>query len=172
MDSTIDLSPYTEDGVRNHVLSLEMRVPIIDTSHPRWNYITAIAVRTYPARPDMEPTDDEIRMVGSFHEEYLSHWYGPPHTGWRARDLDTRPFDIDGGANGVTFVKYFHGGWGYRRRTWTQGATFSPPWNHEPASLLQVMDRIHRHWGEDACELSPRWTQWKAAHPEVFGGAL
>lgn len=169
-EQTVDLSPYAEDGVREHRLSLEMRVPIINTHNPRWNYITAIAVRPYPAKPDLDPTDDEIRVVGSFHEQYCSYWYGPPHTGYRGRAMDKRPFDIDGGANGVVFVKYFHGGWGYRRRSWTRGPSFVPSWPAEPMPLAQVMDRVHREPGaEEDTAISERWAKWKADHPDIFG---
>lgn len=160
----VDLSKYAEDGARDHPLSLEMRVPIINTPHSRWFYVTAIVVGGWPWREGPEPTDDEIRMIGSFHEEYCSHWYGPPHTGWRARDLDKRPFDIDGGAVGRYLRKYEHGGWGYRLHTWQYGPIFAPSWDADPSPLVAVLDRAH----SIGDEVSARWLKWKADHPEVF----
>lgn len=166
MPETVDLTPYAEDGVQNRPLSLEMRVPIITTPYPRWSYITAIVVAGWPWHESPEPSDDEIRMIGSFHEEYCSYWYGPPHTGWRGRDMDKRLFDIDGGAVGVLFTKYPNGGWGYRLRTWQYGPTFVPRLDEDSMPLVAVMDRKHSIGGV----VGDRWQQWKANHPEVFGG--
>lgn len=147
-------------------LSLELRVPVIVSPHPRWFYVTAVVVGRWPYHEGPVPTDDELRMVGSFHEEYCSYWYGEPGTGWRARDLDLRPFDVDGSAVGRYLTKYANGGWGFRRHTWTYGPTFAPTHTEEPASLMAVMDHIHT-----VCdEVSPRWVQWKVDHPDVFGG--
>lgn len=165
MEQTVDLSPYAEDGVREHPLSLEMRVPIIRTPHPRWRYITAVVAGKWPWHESPDISDAELRMVGSFHEEYCSYWYGPPHTGYRGRELDKRPFDIDGGAVGRFVTKYPNGGWGYRISTWEYGPLFSPT-QAEPTSLLAVLDRVHSHGA--ATDVSPRWTKWKADHPDVF----
>lgn len=166
MEQTVDLSPYIEDGVRNYPLSLETRVPIVNRHRTRWYYVTAIVVGGWPYRDGAEPTDDEIRMVGSFHEEYCSYWYGPPHTGYRGRVLDTRPFDIDGGAVGRLLTKYEHGGWGYRLHTWEYGPVFAPNWDAAPMALEQVLDRVH----SIGDEVSKRWLKWKADHADVFGG--
>lgn len=167
MAQIADLSLYAEDGVRNHPVSLDVRVPLINTPHPRWSYVTAIVVRAWPWQEGPEPANDEIRMVGSFHEEYCSYWYGPPHTGYRGRELDKRPFDIDGGAVGRFLTKYQHGGWGYRRRTWQYGPLFVPSFDDEPTPLVSVMDRIHTLIDV----VSERWVTWKADHPNIFGGA-
>jgi hypothetical protein len=35
-------------------------------------------------------------------------------------------------------------------------------------SLVALMDRIHTIGGKPL----PRWMEWKAAHPEVFGTAV
>jgi hypothetical protein len=148
-------------------LSLDIRVPVITSPYPRWNYVTAVVVGRWPFHEGPEPSDEELRVVESFHEEYCSHWYGPPHTGWRARDMDLRPFDVDGGAVGRFLTKYANGGWGYRLRTWNRGPTFVPTFRDEPASLVAVMDRIHSI-GDKPMD---RWVQWKADHPDIFGGA-
>lgn len=164
----ITVDTYAEDLVQPvSPLSLEIRVPLITSPHPRWFYVTAVVVGQWPYPEGPVPTDDELRMVGSFHEEYCSYWYGPPHTGWRARDLDNRPFDIDGAAVGRYLTKYANGGWGFRRHTWQYGPTFVPTWQGEPSTLVEVMDRCH----SVGDEVGKRWLQWKADHPEIFGGA-
>jgi hypothetical protein len=152
MEQTVDLSPYASDGVLDHPLSLEIRVPLINTPYPRWRYITAVMVGQWPWPNGPVPTDAELRIVGSFHEEYCSYWYGPPHTGWRGRDMDQRPFDIDGGAVGRFLTKYEHGGWGYRISTWEYGPTFVPTLQGEPTPLVAVLDRLHAHGGESSVD--------------------
>lgn len=159
MTETVDLSPYAEDGVRDHPLSLELRVPLVSSPHTRWNYVTAVVVGGIWEAG--EPTDDEMRMIGSYHDEYVSYWYrqsGPWWTKMRAR-----PFDIDGGANGRYLMKHRHGGWGYRHRSWQFGPPFVPAWDAEPEPLLAVLDKA-RDTGTE------RWAKWKADHPDIFGG--
>lgn len=161
----VDLSPYAEDIAEADPVSLEIRVPLIRHPHPRWYYVTAVVVNA-ELWVGLKPTEEELRIIGSFHEEYMSHWYGPPHTGWRARDMDKRPFDIDGGAVGRYLIKHKHGGWGYRKHTWQYGPEFVPAWNEEPVDLIAALDRCHS-WGDGP---DARWVQWKTDHPDIFGG--
>lgn len=156
--------PYAEDGVKRDEFAESLRLPLVNTTHPRWCYITAVVVN--PDRRDypwigIRPSDDELRVVASFHQEYVAHWY---HESWKRR-MAERPFDLDGQANGRYLIKYPHGGWGYRLMTWTAGPPLVPGPRDEPMGLLAVLDRVHQ-WGSG--EPSPRWQKWKADHADVF----
>ncbi|WP_157253165.1 hypothetical protein [Nonomuraea typhae] len=159
--------PYDAD---QHDPLTKLRIAVVGHAWPRWNYIVAFDT----GRLDEEltrPTDQEAAMIVSFLEEYIGHWYNET---WKDK-LRQRPFDIDGGANGVTFRKWGDNDWGYRRRTWTMGPTYVPTHPRTrsiekspgPLTLLQVMDRIHTM----VDEVSPHWLEWKATHPEIFGEA-
>lgn len=136
------LWPYSEDGAQPDEPANRYRFPLISNPYPRWRYVTAVVVSD-ELWIGQRPTDEELEIVASFHEEYCSRWYGPPHTGWRGRDLDKRPFDIDGGAVGRFLIKHANGGWGYRAHTWRYGPEFVPEWTDEPTGLVAVLDRYH-----------------------------
>lgn len=150
----------------------ELRIPVVGSAWPRWSYIVAFD----SGRIDSEtfrPTDAEAAMLRSYLDEYIGRWYNGT---WKAK-LKDRAFDIDGGANGLIFRKWGEGDWAYRRQSWSMGPTYVPehPRIREqrekpmgPLSLAQVMDRTHAHGDEKPSE---NWTAWKAAHPEIFGGA-
>jgi hypothetical protein len=155
--------PY--DAERDDPLTA-LRIPVVGHAWPRWNYIVAFD----SGRLDDEqhrPTEHETRLLRSFLDEYIAHWYNDR---WKEK-LAERPFDIDGGANGVTFRKWGDNDWGYRRRTWDRGPTYVPEHPRVrggkslgPLTLVQLMDHIHTICDEPM----PHWTNWKAAHPEVF----
>lgn len=144
------------------------RIPIVG-EYSRWMYIVWFD-DTSPVRPD----DRETALLNSFLTEYIEHWY----TASYKAQLRTRPFDIDGGANGVGFIKYAEGSWGYRRRSWghsyrpvamrtyTRDGQFERQPVDNPLALADLMDQIQ---GYGPGTRNPRWEQWKAAHPEVFG---
>lgn len=160
--------PYDAD--RDDPLT-KLRIPVVGSAWPRWNYLMAFD----SGRLDDEqhrPTEQEAAILASFLQEYVHHWYNP---GWIAR-MAERPFDVDGGANGIVFRKWGDDDWAYRRRTWQMGPTYVPEHPRVrarlekpagPLTLLQVMDRIHTIGDEPM----PRWTDWKTAHPDVFGEA-
>lgn len=150
-----DLSPAQTE------LATSLRIPFLASAHPRWYYVTGIVVSDLYG--GILPADDEVRIVASFDEEYREHWY---RDSWKTRMAEFAPYDIDGGAVGRYLIKYKHGGWGYRISTWQYGPTFVPMSRDEPAGLVSVLDRLHAHGGS---EPNPRWEQWKADHPEVFG---
>lgn len=160
--------PYDAD---QHDPLTALRIPVVGSAWPRWFYIVAFD----SGRLDDEqhrPTDREARMLASFLEEYIAHWYNDR---WKAK-MAERPFDIDGGANGVIFRKWGDDDWGYRQRTWQYGPTYVPEHprirdekHPGPLTLVQVMDRI-RTIGSDEQPVQ-RWLDWKAAHPKVFGSA-
>lgn len=149
-----------------------LRIPVT-SSHPQWCYIVAFDVESA-----MRPSDAEAAMLVSYLSQYIDYWY---NDSFKAK-LAQRPFDVDGGANGVVFHKYGEDDWGYRRVSWTQGPIFWPGAPHYrdwlrrkqeadlgAHSLLAVMDHIES-FGDG--EPSPRWVAWKDAHPEVFGKAV
>lgn len=157
--------PFGEDCDRTDPL-VQQRIAVT-SSHPGWAYLVA-----FDHASEERPTDREVAMLRSYLEEYKAYWYNP---GYLAR-LARRPLDVDGGANGVIFHKWATDDWGYRRRSYRYGNTFTVVWplqrdanpDHNwlgPFSLLALMDRIHTIVDK------PRdhWVEWKAAHPEVFG---
>lgn len=153
--------PYDAD--RDDPLTA-LRIPVT-SSHPGWCYLVAFD-RESAARP----TEAETAMLVSFRQEYIDRWY---NDSYKVR-LAERPFDIDGGANGVIFRKWGDGDWGYRRRTWTVGPLYVPqnPAFPDrvlgPLTLPRLLDHIHS-CGDG--EPKRPWLEWKAAHPEVFGAA-
>lgn len=160
--------PY--DAYRDDPLTA-LRIPVVGSSHPRWNYIVAFDFDQVD-RDGNRPTEQEARQLRSFLDHYIDHWYNQT---WKAK-LKERPFDIDGGANGYIFRKYGNDDWGYRQRTWEIGPLFWPGPAHWRAtygkgpgaqqhSLVQVMDHVYTI----ANETRPEWQEWKRDHPEVFG---
>lgn len=156
--------PYDAD---QHDPLTALRIPAVGSPWPRWHYIVAFDTGRLDDEPQ-RPTDHEAQMLASFLQEYIDHWYNAT---WRHK-LGERPFDIDGGANGVVFRKWGDDDWGYRRRTWEYGPTYVPAHprirgekSPGPLTLLQVMDRTHT-FGDDGP--MRRWVDWKAAHPDVF----
>lgn len=151
------------DADRNDPLTA-LRIPVV-SAWADWHYIVAFD-RESPTRPD----STEARQLVSCLRYYIDSWYTESY---KAR-LAERPFDIDGGANGMTFRKYGPDDWGYRRRTWTMGPRYvpQPPQLREsanltigPLSLERVMDRAY---GDGDGAPRPGWAQWKADHPDVF----
>lgn len=147
-------------------LATNLRVPLVTSSHPRWTYVTAIVVGEDMPKGDYEgmlPTEAEVRMVASFCDEYRERTYRP---GFAALMRDFAPFDIDSSANLGYLRKDDAGGWHYRKRTWRSGPMWSTP--HEGATLVELLDHIKTYGGE----VDRAWTEWKAAHPEVFGAPV
>jgi hypothetical protein len=140
----------------------------VTSSHPGWRYLVA-----FDRESEERPTDAETAMLVSYLDEYKDHWYGDNRY---RRQIERRPLDVDGGANGVIFHKWGADDWGYRRQSYERGYLFTvvPPAMRDrhtdgwggPLSLLALMDRIHTICDEP----TPHWVEWKAAHPEVFGG--
>lgn len=155
---------YEPEDISVHSdLAVSLRIPLISTPYPRWYYVTAVVVSTDPHLwRGLMPTDDELRIVGSFNDEYREHWY---RDSWKQHMRDFAPYDIDGGAVGRYLVKHENGGWGYRKHTWQYGPEFVPSWDSEPADLVTVLDRCC-NWSDRP---NPRWEQWKSDHHDVFG---
>ena len=155
------------DAIQDHPLTA--RRIAVTSSHPQWYYLVS-----FDYESEDQPTAAEVDMLVSYLEEYKARWYGTAEEGGDYRSfLDSRPLDVDGGANGVIFHKYGPDDWGYRRRTYehsfvparTPLASLYPSWPNRPLSLLAVMDRAHGMGTEP-----PRsWSEWKTNHPEIFG---
>src|ERR1041384_5390080 len=132
-----DLSRYSEDHARQ---AGDYRWPIITTPYPCWCYITALVVE-----PDLwrgvEPTDAELAVVNSFHEEYMAYWYRP--SAWLRDMQGSHTFDVDGGVNSRLLLKRGAGDWCYRKSSWQYGPAFVPTRQDPPSDLVTVLDRIH-----------------------------
>lgn len=158
--------PYAEDGVKPDDPLNALRIPVITTSHPRWCYL--VAFDQDAIQPDgNRPTDAEAAMLASFRDEYIQYWYNAT---WIAK-MAARPFDIDGGYNGLVFRKWGDADWGYRRSTWDRGPLFwpGPAWYRERYGtkvhgLAELLDHINGYGDE----LNPRWEAWKTAHPDIW----
>jgi hypothetical protein len=145
-----------------------LRIPVT-REVPEYPYLVAFD-RTSPVRP----TDAEAAMLRSYLDYYVERWYNAT---WQAR-LKERPFDIDGGANGIVFVKYAEGSWGYRRRSWRHSYQPAAPWDpatgyktRRPAEEILALPALLDRVASTSDSAATRWTRWKANNPEVFGGA-
>lgn len=171
------------DAIQDDPLTA-LRVPVVTSFNPMWKYVAAY-LNPVEEGPDYlkgppfgsleRPTDAEAAMIASFIREYIEHWFNERYK----RQLAERPLDVDSGCKTIVFIKYGRDDWGYRVTTWEYGHTFVPPppsfrERHPeeacggPLSLLQVMDRKHTI-GDDGP--MRHWVEWKATHPDVFGGA-
>lgn len=149
---------YSDIAVR-YPLADELRVPLVTSTRPRWRYITAIAVDPHHTLWQYEmPNDDEIRAVACFHQEYVERWY---RDSFKA-EMRERPYDLDGGANGIVFCKKPDGHWQYQKFTWQHGPW---PFHDQPQmSLLELMDHTHSFGDEPMAH----WVEWREQHAEVF----
>lgn len=57
---------------RQTELATSLRILILTSEHPTWNYITGVVVRDGArcASPGIMPTDDEVREIGAHLESY------------------------------------------------------------------------------------------------------
>lgn len=153
----IDLYPGEQPAILR-----EARVPVLKTWRPMWPYITAVCVRDDGPTDSLLPTEIEQRQVASFHQQYVTYWYGTApgqFTGWYNKQRAENEFDIDGGANGRLLLQRPNGGWAYMFRSWEHGPR--PMIDEPPMTLLEVLDRAHYS--------SDKWERWKAIEPELFG---
>ena len=75
----------------------KLRIPILSSEFPQWNYITGVVVRQgeYNPWPSIMPTVDEIVLLATHLEKYCQY-YNPI---FLQAMTDFAPYDIDGGAN-------------------------------------------------------------------------
>lgn len=169
--------PFDTDAIQDDPLTA-LRIPVVTSFNPMWKYVAAyinVDRSQYSWGSQERPTDAEAAMLASFIEEYKNHWF---NEAYKARLLE-RPLDVDSGCNTTVFIKYGTDDWGYRRCSWQYGPMYVPvgpklrggKYDEDkqpgPLSLVQVMDRCHTICDEPM----QHWVQWKADHPEVFGGA-
>ncbi|WP_142304852.1 hypothetical protein [Mycobacterium avium] len=118
-----DISP------RQTGFATAVRVPLLASANPQWNYITGIVVCDGIVDHGVMPTDDEIAQVGAYLVEYRDRWLNKSFQNAMAHFA---PYDIDGGANGGFYLKRPDGHWVYRKRTWTEGKRW---WDYGDGSL-------------------------------------
>lgn len=118
-----------------------------------------------PMTDEQYAQEQAARQVASHMQYGRDHWYGARFVQCMR---DWAPFDVETGGNTLFLIKHLHGGWGFRRDSWSGGPRFVPAWDAEPQPLEAVLDRIHRHSGPECDQVSPQWLAWKAEHPEVF----
>lgn len=167
---TVTTWPFGTDADENDPLTA-LRIPVVGSVNPRWCYIAAFLKpqpeHSYGLGSVERPTNAEARMLASYIEEYIQHWFNERYQ----RKLAERPLDVDGGCNTTVFIKYGPDDWGYRRCSWIRGPLFAPEppsfasRSLGPLTLAQVMDRSRAI----ADEPLQHWVDWKAAHSEVFG---
>jgi hypothetical protein len=149
--------PYAADGVDRDEFAASLRLPLICDPYPGRCYITAVIVSVEPHLwHGVRPTDEELRAVASFHDEYVEYWY---NQSWKVK-MRQKPFDLDCGANGRYLIKYPNGGWGYRHRSWRTGPCLVPTVRDAPSNLMTVLARSQG--------IESRWDGWVAAHEDVF----
>lgn len=116
-DTDHDISP------QQTAFAAALRVPILSTEYPRWNYITGIVVRDEQyLEVGVMPTEDEITQVATHLESYSGYY----NQAFRDVMREFAPYDIDGGANLGYYIKRPDGGWMFRKRTWSSGAQYWP----------------------------------------------
>ncbi|MGA4875894.1 hypothetical protein [Streptomyces lydicamycinicus] len=162
--------PFGNDADRDDPLTA-LRIPVTGV-FPLWNYIA-----TFDRSSEARPTGDEARMLASFIEEYKA-CYLDDLDDYDKAGVTKRPLDISDTMT-KTFHKWDEDDWSYRVITWAYGPLWvpvAPRWRDGqndgvetgPLPLEQVMDRCQQRRTERSRE---HWVEWKAAHPEVFGGA-
>lgn len=141
-------------------LAVSLRVPLVPDPHPKYCYLVSVVVGDDVWGGEY-PTEDELRMIASFREEYIERWYNESYK----KKMREESFDSDCGYNSIVLIKRDNGGWGYRRSTWTIGPYFVPSWNEPTMDLEAVLDRTHHM---DSKHPSREWAQWKKDHPDIF----
>ncbi len=129
------------DDISRHqtAFATALRVPILSSSNPEWQYVTGIVVGDgFPDEGQM-PTDSEIAAVAGLLGLYCERWYNQT---FRQHMLRRAPYDIDGRANLGYLIKYLNGGWAYRKKTWREGAYWAPPLDEPLMTLEQVIARM------------------------------
>lgn len=138
--------PENDISPKQTEFATALRVPILTSEYPRWNYITGIVVRDEQFHEvGIMPTEDEIAQVGAHLESYCEYY----RQSFRDAMKALAPYDIDGGANLGYYMKRPDGGWCYRKRTWRYGPHWWPcnePPRNEVLPLGHVMARNFNGW--------------------------
>lgn len=135
IDTDGDISPLQSE------LATSLRVPLLTSEHPRWNYITGIVVRDEPYfETGIMPTDDEIRAVAAHLGEYNKYY----RQSFLTAMAEFAPFDIDGSANMGYYMKRPDGFWSYRKRTWQYPRWW--PVESNPTTLDEILNKSFSGW--------------------------
>lgn len=134
-DTAGDISEHQSE------LASSLRVPILSTAYPRWNFITGVVVCEQQYRDHgIMPTDDEIRLLGAHLAEYNKYYLQAFIDAMK----HFAPYDIDGGANLGYYMKRPDGGWCYRKRTWDGG--WWPGYSHNENVILPLSHVLVRNF--------------------------
>jgi hypothetical protein len=144
-----------------------LRIPVVSNPWPGWKYEVALLINDEDSlyAPALRPDEAEVRQIVAY-LGYRMEWY---REGWRQK-MRRRPLDVDSGTNTVILCKRAEGDWEYRRASWDHGPLMVGAPDGTPLSLEALLDRINDFSGRGD-QPNPRWTAWKAAHPEAFGNA-
>ena len=134
VDTDGDIGPHQTE------LATQLRIPILATGSPRWNYLTGIVVADTILDKGAMPTDDEVREVADWLRRYNLYY----NQAFLKAMRDFAPYDIDGGANLGYLMKRPTGGWCYQKRTWSHG--WRPMEKDVPLSLTEVLNRCFDGW--------------------------
>lgn len=122
-DGQADISPQQTE------YATSLRVPLLASAYPQWNYITGIVVCEGIVDHGIMPTEDEITEVGAYLVAYRDKWL---RQSFQDAMAQLAPYDIDDGANAGFYMKRPDGHWVYRKLTWTQGKRW---WDYGDGSL-------------------------------------
>lgn len=148
----------------NHPWVEKYRLPVIDSTNPRYGYIVSVVV----PREDDEyaklfnlaaPTDAEAAVIGSY-LEYKVETLGY-RSGYLAK-MRERALDVDDTINTITLVKRTDGSWAYSRITWTQPPAPFVNASYVPKSVIEILDYIEKDYMTK--ETKAEWIEWKRAH--------
>jgi len=133
-----DISPEQTEFATAH------RVPFLTSPHPDRKYIVGVVIGDEPFYAGMVPTEEEILVVADFTKNLLDYWFPKPNA-YRDEMEHFAPYDIDT-APSRYFIKYRHGGWGYRWGQWSS-PLFIPSKSEAPETLQQAIERYRKHYG-------------------------
>jgi hypothetical protein len=133
----------------------KLRIPVVGTI-PDWRYLATLDEN------GQRPTPAEARILSSFIDFERQYWFTEPV---QERML-AEPFDVpEDGHNTITFLKYDHGGWGYRHATWEVGPAFRPMAGEPSARLLAVLGLLLH---SDSKRRRATWADWTESRLEIF----
>ncbi|MFI5777619.1 hypothetical protein [Nocardia sp. NPDC051570] len=152
-----DYRPFLLDLVCRDELAEQLRIPLVRDTALTFRYISAVVL---PDPDAARPSVAELRAVASWHDHYLTTWFGPAGDPRRAT-LERFPYDIAPHLASRYLIKTPGRGWAFRRPTWRCEDTFTAG-----GALLPALDRAHRYGLRR--HPSPTWTAWKQHHHEIF----
>lgn len=127
-------------------LATQLRIPILKSFYPRWNYVTGVVVeKWFDVYEGVMPTDDELVKIAEWLEQYNQYY----NQRYLNEMKEFAPYDIDGGANFHFLIKYADGTWGHKKPSW-QGHAWPLPLlhpEHYGKTLDEILDKTRANWG-------------------------